>query len=109
MTNEAVLARLDATGIRREADFMVPINNSQVKLPYQIVRTKETVTGSDNGNVNILKTEWGVALFTVNREAALEDRFRKALRDVGKVEIIRYPDGSPYQTTFKFTTNQIMR
>lgn len=109
MTKETVLAMLDTTGIRREADFAVPINGSPVAPPYQIVRTKETVTGSDNGKVSVLKTEWGVALFTVNRDDALEAVFLKALQGVGKVEVIRYPDGKPYQTTFKFTTNQIMR
>ena len=109
MTKETVLAMLDTTGIRREADFAVPINGSPVAPPYQIVRTKETVTSSDNGKVNIQKIEWGVALFVANRSDALEEKFLKALRTVGRVEVIRYPDGKPYQTTFKFTTNQIMR
>ena len=109
MTRENVLAMLNTTGIRLEADFAVPINGSPVPLPYQIVRTKETVTGSDNGQVNVLKIEWGVALFTVNRDDALEAVFLKSLRGVGKVEVIRYPDGKPYQTTFKFTTNQIIQ
>ena len=109
MTKETVLATLDTTGIRREADCAVRINGSPVALPYQIVRTKETVTGSDNGKVNILRTEWGVALFTVNRDDALEAVFLRALRRVGQVEVIGYPGGKPYQTTVKFTTNQIMR
>ena len=109
MTKEKVLALIEATGIRMEEDFAVPINGSPVPLPYQIVRTKETVTGSDNGQVNILKIDWGVALFTVNRDDALEAVFLKSLRGLGKVEVIRYPDGKPYQTTFKFTTNQIIR
>lgn len=109
MTREKVLEALDTTGIRREADFAVPINGSPVAPPYQIVRTKETITGSDNGRVRTLKVEWGVALFTVNRDDALESVFLRALRGVGKVEVIRYPDGKPYQTTFKFTTNHILR
>lgn len=108
MTRENVLAMIDSTGIRREADFVVPINGSPVNLPYLIVRTKETVTGSDNGMVCVLKTEWGISLFTINRDILLETALLKALCGVGKVEIIRYPDGQPYQTTFKFTTNQIM-
>ena len=109
MTKETVLAMLDTTGIRREADFAVPINGSPVAPPYQIVRTKETVTGSDNGKVNILGTRWGVGLCAVKRGGALAAVFLRAPRGVGKVEVIRYPDGKPYQTTFKFTTNQIMR
>lgn len=109
MTRENVLKRLDGTGIRREEEFVVPINGSQVKLPYQVVRTKETISGSDNGNVQILKIEWTVALFTTNKDQARENLISKALHGVGKIEIIHYPDGRPYQTNFKFTTNQTMR
>lgn len=109
MTKEAVLQRIDSTGIRREDDFVVPINGKQVKLPYQVVRTKETVTGSDNGNVRLVKIEWAVVLFSANRDPELENKIIKELQGVGKVEITSYPDGTPYQTTFKFITNQIMR
>lgn len=109
MKKDTVLALLDATGIRREADFVVPINGTPVGLPYQVVRTKETVTGSDNGKVNTQKIEWGVSLFAANRDIALEDAIQKALVGVGKVEVIHFPDGKPYQTTFKFSTTQILR
>lgn len=109
MTRESILERIDGTEIRRESDFAVPINGTQVALPYQVVRTKETITGSDNGKVQMVKIEWAVALFSRNRDLTLESKILKALQGVGKVEVTPYPDGSPYQTTFKFTTNQIMR
>lgn len=104
-----MLSLLDESGIRREADFVVPVNGAPVNLPYFVVRTKETASRSDNGRVGTMKIEWGVALFTVNRDDRLESAILNVLHGVGKVEIVRYPDGQPYQTTFKFTTNQIMR
>lgn len=106
MRSEKVESILDSTGIRREADFVVPINGQRVALPYMVVRTKVTIDTSDNGTVGIQKTEWGVALFTSSRSESLEKTFLDALRPVGKVEVIRYPDGATYQTTFKFTTTQ---
>ena len=109
MTREKVLEQIAKTGIRRESDFAVPINGSTVPLPYLVVRTKETISGSDNGKVQIVKIEWAVALFAANRNLELEFRLIKSLQGVGKVEVTPYPDGSPYQTTFKFTTTQIMR
>lgn len=109
MTNEAVLKCLDDTGIRREQDFVVPVNGEQAKLPYQVVRTKETEEGDDSGRLRIQKTEWTVALFTMNRDDVLTSRISRALSGVGKVEITRYPDGQPYQTNFKFTTRQILQ
>lgn len=108
MTREDVLYQLNRTGVRQEADFAVPINGQQIKLPYHVVRTKETMNGSDNGKVQTLKIEWTVALFTTNQEIELERIFLKALSGVGRVEVIRFPDGTPYQTTFKFNTNQII-
>lgn len=109
MTREEVLYQLKRTGVRQEADFAVPINGQQIKLPYHVVRTKDTISGSDNGKVQTLKIEWTVALFTTNKETAMESVFLKALSGVGRVEVIRFPDGTPYQTTFKFNTNQIIR
>lgn len=106
MTREAILQKIDNTGIPREDDFAVPINGAQIKLPYQVVRTKDTVTGSDNGRVQLMKTEWVIALFSTNRDLLLEGKLIKALQGVGKVEIIPYPDGTPYQTNFKFTSTQ---
>ena len=109
MMQEYVLSLLDGTGISREEDFAVPINGSAKKLPYMVVRSRETIDGDDLGRIQILKTEWIVALFTVNREEALEQKFRKALSPVGRVEITHYPDGKPYQTNFEFTTKQLMK
>lgn len=109
MTKEQILKRLDDTGIHREDDSAVPINGAQVRLPYQVVRTKETFSGSDNGRVQVLRIEWVVALFTTDADMALESKIAKALCGTGRVEVIHYPDGRPYQTSFKFTTNQIMR
>lgn len=108
MTNGEVQKCLDGTGIRRENDFVVPVNGKQAQLPYMVVRTKETEEGDDSGRLRIQKTEWTVALFTMNRDDVLTNRFSSALRGVGKVEITRYPDGQPYQTNFKFTTRQIL-
>lgn len=109
MKKEVILSLLDGTGIPREEDFAVPINGSTKKLPYMVVRTKETMEGDDLGRIRIQKTEWIVALFTVNREDALEEKFCRALSTVGKVEVTRFPDGRPYQTNFEFTTKQTMK
>lgn len=109
MKQNIVLALLDSTGIPREEDFAVPINGSVKKLPYMVARTKDTISGDDLGRIQIQKTEWIVALFTTNREDALEQKLRKALSPVGRVEITRFPDGRPYQTNFEFTTKQIMK
>lgn len=109
MIQENILTLLDSTGISREEDFAVPINGSAKKLPYMVVRTKDTIEGDDLGRIQIQKTEWIVALFTTSREEALEQKFRKALSPVGRVEITRYPDGRPYQTNFEFTTKQLMK
>ncbi|MBQ7001695.1 MAG: hypothetical protein IJN67_11735 [Oscillospiraceae bacterium] len=109
MTRENVLQNIDNTGIRREADFAVPINGVPVPLPYLVVRTKETFSGSDNGRVQTVKIEWAVALFSTNRDLSLESKLIKALQGVGKLDVTPYPDGTPYSTHFKFTTNQIIR
>lgn len=109
MTKEAVFAQLGSTGIPREEDYAVPINGSTKKLPYMVVRTTESIEGDDLGRIRIQKTEWIVALFTVNREDALEQVFCRALSTVGKVEITRFPDGRPYQTNFEFTTKQTIK
>ena len=109
MTKESVLQRLAGTGIPREEDYAVPINGASKKLPYMVVRTTEAIEGADLGRVQFLKTEWTVALFTVNRDDALEAIICKALSSVGRVEITRFPDGKPYQTNFEFTTKQTMK
>lgn len=109
MKQEVILSLLDGTDIPREEDFAVPMNGSTKKLPYMVVRTKETMEGDDLGRIRIQKTEWIVALFTVNREDSLEQKFCKALSAAGKVEITRFPDGRPYQTNFEFTTKQTIK
>ena len=109
MKKNIVYALLDSTDITREEDFAVPINGIAKKLPYMVVRTKETIEGDDLGRIQILKTEWIVALFTTNREETLEQQLLNALSPVGKMEITRYPDGKPYQTNFEFTTKQLMK
>lgn len=109
MKREDVLSQLDGIGIRREADYAVPINGAQIQLPYQVVRTRETIDGSDNGRAQLLKIEWTVALFTANKNPALERAISRALCGVGKVKITYFPDGTPYQTNFEFTTREIMK
>ena len=109
MTKDVILQRIGSAGFRIESDFAVPVNGVQVPLPYLVVRTKETVTGSDNGKVRTLKIEWIIALFTRNRDLVLEKKLLEALYGFEKLEVIPFPDGSPYQTTFKFTTHQIMK
>lgn len=109
MKQETIYTMLDGTGIPREEDFAVPMNGSTKKLPYMVVRTKETIEGDDLGRIRIQRTEWIVALFTNNREDALEQKFCRALSTVGKVEVTRFPDGRPYQTNFEFTTKQTMK
>ena len=109
MKQEVILSLLDGTGIAREEDFAVPVNGVTRKLPYMVVRRKETIEGDDLGRIRIVKTEWTVALFTTNREDALEQTFCKVLSGAGKVEVTRFPDGTPYQTNFEFTTKQTMK
>lgn len=109
LTREAIFSLLDGTGISREEDFAVPINGSTKKLPYMVVRTKETIDGDDLGRIRIQRTEWIVALFTTNREDELEQTMLSALSPVGMVEVTRFPDGRPYQTNFEFITKQIMK
>lgn len=109
MTEKQVLNRLDGTGIRREQDLAVPINGHQIKLPYMVVRTERNIEGSDNGRVQFLRIDWTVALFTVNKDKALENKISGALGGVGAIVITNYPDGTPYQTNFEFTTRETMK
>lgn len=109
MTESNVLRKIDSTGIRRESDFAVPVNGAQVPLPYLVVRSKKTILGSDNGKVQIVRIEWVVALFSRNRDLELEFKLLQALNGIEKLDVIPFPDGSPYQTTFKFTTYQTMK
>lgn len=45
-----------------------------------------------------------LALFTANKDVALECKIRKALAGLGTIEIERFPDGEPYSVHFTFTT-----
>lgn len=47
---------------------------------------------------------WTIALFTANKDVALECKIRKALAGLGTIEIERFPDGEPYSVHFTFTT-----
>lgn len=109
MIDTQILNRLDGTGIRREADSAVPMNGKVIPLPYMVVRQEVTVEGSDNGAVRFAVISWTVALFTANRDETRERLILRALAGVGPVRIERFPDGTPYQTNFEFTTRQIMR
>lgn len=102
--NEKVLARLDGTGIRREEETAVPINGETLPLPYMVVRSEETDTWGDMGRVGFTTITWHIALFTANKDFALECKIRKALAGLGAVEIERFPDGEPYSVDFAFTT-----
>lgn len=105
MTEAQIRERIAGTGIRvcNEAD--VPINGKPQPVPYLVIRTTESFDGSDNGLVQWKRIDWEVALFTANKAPELNSRILLALLGVGKVEVISFPDGSPYQTTFKFKTN----
>ena len=105
MKKETVLQRLAGTAIHREPDYVVPINGKARQLPYMVVRTDESIKTADGGRVFYTETLWTVALFTPERDIALECKIFKALATAGlAAEITHYPDGTPYQTNFEFTT-----
>lgn len=106
MTESEVRARLADTGIRVAGEADVPVNGVTLPLPYLIIRCRPTIDGSDNGRVTFTRIEWEVALFTVNYEPELVQRVVTGLQGCGKIQIVTYPDGDPYQTTFKFKTFQ---
>lgn len=101
---EKVLTRLDSTGIRREDEAAVPVNGVTVPLPYMVIRTIEKDTWDDLGRVCVKTIMWTIALFTANKDIALECKIRKALAGLGTIEIERFPDGEPYSVHFTFTT-----
>ena len=109
MTEKCVEAGLEKTGIAIEPDFAVPVNGVSKPLPYMVIRRKVNIDGSDNGAVRFLVISWTVALFTKNYDPVMERKISIALAGVGKVEIERFPDGTPYQTNFEFTTRQILK
>ena len=109
ISREKVLARLDATGIRREDETVVPINGETVPLPYMVARSAETDKWDDKGRVCVTTITWTVVLFTANKDFALECKIRKALAGLGTVEIERFPDGEPYSVYFTFTTKGVKK
>ena len=78
-SREKVLTRLDSTGIRREDEAAVPVNGVTVPLPYMVIRTIEKDTWDDLGRVCVKTIMWTIALFTANKDVALECKIRKAL------------------------------
>ena len=104
MTNDAVFLRLEGLGVRMIEDIDVPINGQVQSLPCLAALPKTTVIGSDNGLVSLGKTEWQLILLTTNRDNDLNRRILAALAGCGRVTMEHFPDLSPYQTTFKFTT-----
>lgn len=101
-----VLAILDGIGIPREEDFITPAGGVQIPLPYMVARKDETTRAADNRRVGIVSVSWTVALFTANRDFALERKILAAMHGVADIETEHFPDGSPYQTNFYFTTKE---
>ena len=80
MKKSTILARLAETGIRQEAEKVVPANGAPVPLPYHVVRVDEVEDGDDLGRVRIKTLTWTVALFTKNKDFALECKILAALQ-----------------------------
>ena len=93
MKRSTILARLAETGIRQEAE--------------KVVRVDEVEDGDDLGRVRIKTLTWAVALFTKNKDFALECKILAALQGCGPVNVDHFPDGTPYQTLFSFTTREV--
>ncbi len=104
MTNEEIRRRLRKLGIRIIKDKDVPINGQVQKVPCLAMLPKTTVIGSDNGNVGIRRTDWQLILLTAERDEEKISCILAALNGCGKVTVELFPELSPYQTTFKFTT-----
>lgn len=107
MTHEEIVKRLEKTGIPREEETATPTEGAAVSLPYFTIRTAEVDEWDDAGRVCITKTVWTVTLFTVNKEEQLEQKIRRALSAVGKVTVDAFPDETPYQVDFTFTTRGV--
>lgn len=104
MKHDEIRNRLRVLGIREIADVDVPINGKVQDLPCWALLPKTTAIGSDNGAVAVYRTDWQMILLTAEGDDGLNRCVLTALAGAGKVTVERFPDLSPYQTTFKFTT-----
>ncbi len=107
MKREKVTEALAGVGVDIETERAVPINGTIRHLPYLVIRTEEQDEKSDTGRVTITRIDWTVSLFSTNKDFALECKIRRALAGAGAVEVTRYPDGTPYQTDFAFSTKGV--
>ena len=104
MTEIQIRNRLRVLGIREIPDVDVPINGTVQALPCYALLPKTTVIGSDNGSVGLRRTDWQLILLTAERDEKLNKDILGALAGAGRPTMEPFPDLSPYQTTFKFTT-----
>ena len=104
MTDTQIRNRLRVLNIREIPDVDVPINGTVQELPCYALLPTTTVIGSDNGSVGLLRTDWQLVLLTAQRDDELNRGILTALAGAGRVTAEPFPDLTPYQTTFKFTT-----
>ncbi len=104
MTETEIRNRLRKLNVREIPDVDVPINGTVQELPCYALLPKTTVIGSDNGSVGLQRTDWQLILLTAERDEKLNRGILAALAGAGKPTVEPFPDLSPYQTTFKFTT-----
>ena len=104
MTEMEIRNRLRKLNVREIPDVDVPINGTVQELPCYALLPKTTVIGSDNGSVGLRRTDWQLILLTAERDEELNRGILGALAGAWKVTAEPFPDLSPYQTTFKFTT-----
>ena len=111
MQASRIVQALAGTEITMAEDRAVPINGAPVPLPYFVIRREETETGADNGLVGVTEIHWTVALFTAKSDFALECKIKRALwkARISTIEVERFPDGTPYQTNFEFSTKTIRK
>ena len=100
VTKLALLAKLNP----EEREDLTGEALANITVPYMVIRTIEKDTWDDLGRVCVKTIMWTIALFTANKDVALECKIRKALAGLGTIEIERFPDGEPYSIHFTFTT-----